>query len=190
MSTKLEGLLDRIAPHRQLAALSRSADEAMNTFPWESAVIEGPAGFEQTMTNFYHHTRFGLLGLPTSLTRNDELEYGLCRQMLSAEYGDWSLAYEYARTGMRGGLYAVCKVVARQLVDEHFLAFTQAQVSEFWHGSTPDELITAANEYVEKYGHLWPPDIRDGQGLRLKANLIQVLAQHPFLIRRLGELGR
>jgi hypothetical protein len=190
MASDLEDLLDRIDPRKQMAMLNERADQAMNTFPWKSMIVEDVPAFERGMFEFYHHVWFGILGLSTNLTRYEELEYGLCRQILDAEYGHWSIAYEYAHTGMHGGLYAVCKAVAKQLVAQHFSNYVGSQVSDFWYRLAPHNLSRACDEYIARYGHLWPPELSTGGGFRMKMSFHRVLAEHPFLIQRLSELGR
>jgi len=142
------------------------------------------------MTDIYHHVWFGILNLDPDLTRYDEHEFELCRRVLTSAYGDWVEAFKMVVTGARGGLYAVCQQIARRLVEEHSSNHINSAVSRFWDGLTSDELIAAASEYVDKNGYLWPPDMRDSNGLRLKVSFCQVLAQHPFRVRQLGQLGR
>jgi hypothetical protein len=65
-----------------------------------------------------------------------------------------------------------------------------AMVSEYLKNLTPDEWITAAEEYREKFGHLIPAEFRKGSAGLLAGHLRKILEEHPAMILRMRRIGR
>ena len=99
-------------------------------------------------------------------------------------------AFEMARTGNEGGLYAVLKKMAQTMGEHYAENEVSAKVLFYWNGLTVPEKLAAADEYLGKYGHLLPSELTEGSAGRVRANLPKVLEEHPRLLRRLRGIGR
>jgi hypothetical protein len=53
-----------------------------------------------------------------------------------------------------------------------------------------DEQFSATDEYLEKHGHLRPPEMTESGAARIRANFLKVLAQHPQILQKTRRLGR
>jgi hypothetical protein len=192
MKTKLDCLLEAIDPARTLDRVASRIDEAVNSFVFTCARVDSFDQFEKLMADFYNHLSGQLLGLRGQRPWDQQMSWGLCVKLLTAEYGERgrNVAYEMARSGVNGGLSAVCRAVAQRMADDHAENLVKAKVSEYWHGLTLNEKLAAPKEYIEKYGSLLPPEAVSDGGILIQASFPQALSQHPYLIRRLRSLGR
>ena len=121
-----------------------------------------------------------------------DFDWGRCTQILMRAYGSngEKAAFEMARTGNDGGLYAVLKKMANSMAEQYIENEVSAKVSFYWNGLTVDEMLKAADEYLSKYGHLLPSELTEGSAGRIRANMPKVLQEHPRLLQRLGRIGR
>lgn len=192
MKTRLDCLLEAIDPARTLDRLAWRIDEAVNSFAFASASVDSFARFEKLMADLHLHLLSRLLGLRRPPEWDQNMSWELCVELLKAEYGEQgrNTAYEMARTGADGGLYAVCKAVAQRMADDHAENLVKAKVSHYWNSLSVQEQLAAPKEYLEKYARLLPPEAVGDGAIRLRAFFPQVLSQHPHLIRRLRSLGR
>ncbi|MBW1744312.1 MAG: hypothetical protein JRJ47_12930 [Deltaproteobacteria bacterium] len=99
-------------------------------------------------------------------------------------------AMEIARTGKEGGIYGILKRIAKQMIEKYAGNEIRAKISHYWHPLSTDEQLDATDEYLEKYGHLFPSELTEGTAVRIKAGFVKVLEQHPHLIMRLRKVGR
>ncbi len=192
MPTKLERLLESIDPQRTLDETSARVDRAVNSFGLARARISDWDDFTATMGRFVRHVENTVLRLSPDFQASPQIDWGLCRKMLEVEFGHNGpiAAFEMARTGVEGGLYAVLQAVAKRIVSEYGAQEIAARVGEYWGGLTTDEKLAAAGEYLGKYAHLLPPDAVDGGAAGLWPHFPQVLQQHPHLLQRLRRLPR
>ena len=98
-------------------------------------------------------------------------------------------AFDMARTGKAGGLYAVLKAVALRMDEEYAENRIGGIISDYWKKLTIDEQLSVADEYLEKYGHLLPSELTEGSAVRIRTNFPKLLAQHPEIIRKIRRLG-
>jgi len=192
METRLNRLLESIDPGVTLDQVSARIDEALNSFNMESGIIQKWDEFKRVLTRFHWHVQKAILRTRLSRTPDPEIEWGRCCGILLKEYGlnGEKAAFELARTGAEGGLYRVLKSVARRMIDEYAGNEISAKICHFWHGLSVDEQLAATEEYLEKYGHLLPPELTEGSAARIKAHFVKVLEEHPHIIMRLRRLGR
>ena len=94
------------------------------------------------------------------------------------------------RTGVEGGLRAVLDTVAEALALEYARNEINARVYDYCESLSGRELLSAAEEYLERFGHLLPGELTESGGVRLKASFTRVLCEHPFLMRRMSRPGR
>ena len=76
------------------------------------------------------------------------------------------------------------------MIEEYAGNEIRAKVSHFWYSLSMDEQFSVMEEYLEKYRHLLPPELTEGNAVRLKADFTKVLEKHPYMIRRLSEVWR
>ena len=187
--TDLDRLLATLDPARTLDETSARADEAMNSFPMRTAIIEDWNEFQDLMTRFTLHVRKACLRLSPGYEGNAEFDWADCRQALRKEYGPsgFKAAFETARTG---GVYKVLKTVARRLSEDYGAQEVSARAHHFLNRLTAEERISMAREYLRKYGHLFPSELTEGSAARIVESFPKVLEQHPRLLQRLRRVGR
>ena len=192
MPTKLEQLLAKIDPKLTLDKTSALADNAMNTFSFGSGQMTDRKEFEDCLTDFFCHVDSNVLGVSKSFnSEHRDFQWGRCGILLSHIYGHncENTAFDMARTGKSGGLYAVLKAIALKMAEEYAENQIGAVIDEYWKKLTLDERIAASDEYLEKYGHLLPSELTEGSAVRIRANFPKLLAQHPEIIRKIRRLG-
>ncbi len=191
MKTKLDRLLENIDPDITLNDVASRVDHAVNRFVQTEIVICDFKKFEGLMSRFVRHIENEVLNLPPSFTPS-VYDWGHCSQILDQEYGDqgYKTAFEMARSGIQGGLYAVLKTIASHLIQEYSKRWISNRVHPFWNALSMTEQFEVIEEYAEKYGHLLPADNVEGSGVLLKMNFTQVLEEHPRMIQRLREAQR
>lgn len=192
MASKLDRLLDGIQPAKTVDQADRRADDAINSFCPRSALTENWNRFCDCLICFLRHTDVRLLRLRQECPMTPSYDWGRCCQILARAYGTSGekTAFEMARTGNEGGLYAVLKKFARTMAEQYADNEILAMVSFYWNGLSIDEQFSACDEYLEKYGHLLPSEITEGNAVRVRANLPKVLQEHPRLIQHLSRIGR
>ena len=192
MSTALERLLASIDPERTLDEVASRSDEAFNSFRTDKAFLTRWEELEELGARFYCHMENRVNRLRPARQPDLRVDWPRFKSLLREEYGPSGdkLAFELARTGAKGGLYGVLKSVSRRLVDFWAGNEIAARVSLYWNRLTTDEMHGAATEYLRKYGNLLPPEITENDGLRIRVNFPKVLSEHPFLVKRMRQVGR
>ena len=190
--TKLDELLGQIAPERTLDETARRATEALNSFCVDSAVVDDWDAFTGLMAELFCHIENTVLRLSPGRSVSLEFDWGRCAKALTKKYGarGEKTAFEIARTGNEGGLYAILKAVADQMAEDYAGNEISARVGRFWQEAPAEEKLASADEYIEKFGHLLPSELTENGGVRIKMGLQKVLEQHPRLIRKLRGIGR
>jgi len=79
-----------------------------------------------------------------------------------------------------------------EIVKEHIKSAIGTKVAQFFKELEYDyeKVSKIINEYIDKYGHLLPPESTVNRGADLKADFIGSMSQHPYLIKRMREVGR
>jgi hypothetical protein len=190
MPTRLERLLETIDPARTLDEVSNRVDHAFNTFSSTEAVITNWDDFEAILARFFCHVENVILRIDRSV--DPGMDWGRSSQLLREEYGPSGdkAAFEMARTGAEGGLYAVLKTIARRMAEQYAGREISARISHFWNELSVDEQLAATTEYLEKYGHLLPSELTEGSAVRIRANFPRVLEEHPRILQRMRRVGR
>lgn len=194
MESRLDRLLADIAPRRTLEEVARRTDEALNAFSANGAQITDWDEFRQCLIRYMRQVESRILGIRAEQFPRvgADFHWGRCCHVLTRIFGPNGdkAAFEMARTGTEGGLYAVLKAMARQLADRYARNEVAARVSDYWDSLSMDEKFAAADEYLCKYGHLLPSELTEESGIRVRANLPKALNEHPRLTQRLGQIGR
>ncbi len=164
MATKLDRLLDSIAPEQTLDAVTALADAALTSFHPDQAVVTDWEAFKACLGRFFCHLENHLLRLEPPRAVDHWMDWGRCCRLLMEEYGKngEKAAFEMVRTGNEGGLYAVLKAVAQRTADQCASNGIAARVSAYWSALPVDEQFEVMDEYLEKYGHLFPSELTEG----------------------------
>ncbi|MCL4217602.1 MAG: hypothetical protein KJ052_11455 [Candidatus Hydrogenedentes bacterium] len=120
-----------------------------------------------------------------------EKDFGRACRILMGEFGrdGEKTAALMALHGVEGGLYQVLRIIARRLAEQYTAHEVKARVAVYWSALTPDEKLSAVNEYLAAFGHLLPEDVTAGGAPRVKANFPRFLAHHSELLRRIQNVG-
>ena len=192
MNTKLDQLLESIDPARTLDQVSARVDQALNSFRVKSGIIKDWGEFQTVLTGFYRHVENVVLRIRPSWSPDRDIDWGRCCQLLVKEYGinGEKASFEMVRTGTEQGLYGVLKAIARRMINEYAENEIAAKISNFWEDLSTDEKLAVSQEYLNKYGHLLPPELTSGSAARVRANFLKVLEEHPSIMKRLRNIGR
>ena len=192
MSSKLDRLLETLEPARVLDEVSARVDSAMNAFCPPRAQITDWEQFKACLVAFVTQVESKVLRLARPVRADADLAWGRCARMLIPKYGGSAdkTAFEMARTGNEGGLYAVLKTLAGQISQQLAENEIRARVLAFWDGLSVDERLAIADEYLRKYGHLLPSEVTEASAARLRVNMPRVLQEHPRLLREFRQIGR
>jgi hypothetical protein len=192
MKTKLDRLLESIDPDLTLDQVSARVDEALNSFRLKSGIIADWQGFRTLLTEFFRHVENVILRIRSSYPPHPDIDWGRCSKLLKNEYGPNGdkAAFEMVRTGAEGGISGVLEAVAGQMIVEYAGNEIDAKIAAFWQALSMDEKFAVSQEYLDKYGHLLPPELTSGSAARIRANFLKVLEEHPSIMKRLRNIGR
>ena len=192
MASQLEQLLASIDPAKTYEPTFAWANRAINTFEQKSAHIENRDEFVECLTRFFCHVEATVLKINHSVYSDSEFHWGRCQNLLCHLYGPngEKTAFEMARSGHDGGLYAVLKGLALRMGEEYAENEIAARASDFIDRLTSEEMSVAMDEYIEKYGRLLPSEMTERGAGRIKANFYKVLKHHPKMLRTLRNVGR
>ena len=192
MGSKLEKLLDSIDPAKTYDRTFERANRAVNTFEKRKAQITHWDEFVDTLSAFFSHVEAAVLNIRPSVYSDAEFNSGRCLGLLGRLYGPdgEKVAFDMARTGNEGGLYAVLKAMALRIAEEYAENEIAARSSDFIDRLTAEEMSSAMDEYIEKYGRLLPSEMTERGAGRIKANFYKVFKHHPKMLRTLRNVGR
>ncbi|MCK4342367.1 MAG: hypothetical protein KAY37_11665 [Phycisphaerae bacterium] len=146
MTSKLEALLARIHPNRTIDAITRDVDAALNSLSACPALITKWPEFVALMGRFHRHIEARILHLPDGVSAGDmEFSWSRCIGILNRAYGSSGpkAAFEMARTGNEGGIYAVLRKVADLTAEEYVSNTIGACVWNYWNSLSTDEKLSA-----------------------------------------------
>jgi hypothetical protein len=191
MKTSLDRLLESIDPDKALQQVSAQVDNALNSFPMNSGIVDNWDAFLSVIGKFYRHTENTILGIPSFQGGSADFEWSRAVRFLDMEYGNSGskAAFEKARTGIGGGVYSVLKIIAKHMVEEYAGNEISARINAFWNQLSINERLFVADEYLSKYGHLLPSELTEGSAARIRVNFVKVLHEHPQLIRRMRNIN-
>ena len=189
---KLERLLEHLEPDRVLDVLAARTDEAINSFASPSARITSWDGFRACMIRFVAHVERHALRLQSPYQIDPDFAWGRSVRMLMDKFGPSGekAAFEMARTGNEGGLYAVFKAVAWRIAEQLAQNEISARVSEYLNGLSAQQRLAASTEYLARFGHLLPAELTEASAARIHANVHKVLEKHPQLMKQFRKIGR
>jgi hypothetical protein len=190
VQTKLDKLLESIDPVQTVDEVSARVDEAINSFNVGPGVIRQWEEFQLISAKFFCHIENIVLRIHPPRSLYPDFDWGRCYRLLINEYGTSGekAAFEMVRTGAEGGLYAVLKSIAKQMINQYAGNEISGRISCYLENLTVDQHIAASQEYLLKYGHLLPSELTEGSAARIHVNFIKVLEEHPNLIKRMRNI--
>ena len=193
MATELDRLLASISPENVIAETFNRANQAINTFPVSRGQIMDWNEYTELMAEFARHLDFHVLRLrrPVAVSR-DEYWQRCAAPALHGIYGPSGAkaAFEMARTGNGGGLYAVLRAFAMHMAEDYAKREIAARVNAFLQRLSVEEQFAACSEYLAKYGALLPSELMEASAARIRADFQKVLERHPWLLKKTHEVGR
>lgn len=192
MTCTLDQLLAEVDPARTLDEVAARADEALNTFSYPSERPQDWENFKTELVRFMHHVETRILRLRCCVQANPDFDWGRCSRWLLLGYGlsGEKTAFDMARTGQKGGIYAVFKALAGQMAQEYTNNEISGRVYHYWNALSAEEQLAVTSEYLNKFGHLLPPELTEGSAVRVRTNLPKVLQEHTRLVQELRRVGR
>ena len=192
METKLDKLLKAIDPEDNIESCFHRADEAINTFGFRCAKIDKWDKFTECMGELLRHLYYHMLQMQKPHDAPVSEFWPRCAHILIIVYGinGEKTAFDMARTGINGGLYAVLKAFAMWVAEDSAQNAISAKVGIYWNGLSVDEKMEASIEYITKYGHLLPSELAEDGAIRIRAFLPKFLGKHPHLIQQTRRVGR
>ncbi len=190
MPTDLERLLSRMESVPE--AVERRVDLALNSAPECPAIVTTWNRYRLALAEFYRHAESVLLSAKELPPLNVEWHAGRCWQLLRKELGDSApqAGFEMARTGNEKGMLGLRQRIARQMAKECSQRLVDVSVGIYWSARSAEELVQDSDEYLEKYGHLLPPEMTEGGAHRIRFSFRKVLREHPAMMRRMREVAR
>jgi hypothetical protein len=193
MATKLDKLLERIDPVNTLDRYEARVYAAFNSFPIPRDGMPTEAEFDDLLGRLEFH----LLTVQQDSTRpypaqDHDFWCGQMHARLRQLYGQRGerVAWEMARTGIDGGLYGVLKALVDHFARQWAERIIASEIANYYQALTVDERLAAPGEYLAKFRHLLPADIRHGLDHRLAGAFTSVLEQHPRLIQQIHQRNR
>jgi hypothetical protein len=194
MMSKLDDLLARIDPNRTIYDSDSLLAQALNSYQYSRSVVTDWSQFQKILGDFYWHVESIMLGVQGKVDPDDGMNQGFARQVLDQIYGGHgsATAFSIAQSGAEGGLYGVLKKVgeasARKYTERHIDYEVDRYVSELMRDYSQYE--AAVDDYVQKYASILPAEALANGAVDIKINFGKALKQHPYIVKRMRELGR
>ena len=192
MKSRLEYFLEGVHPSRTIQEISRRADEAVNSFLIEYDLYDRGISFQTFMTEYLRYLQKNILNIPSTPDNDSIYCWGMCLNIFKRLYknGAEKTAYDIFRSNTEGGRRKLLNDFAVK-VGEHYANNEIAMKAEFfWNNLTHEEKFEVVKEYIEKYHHLIPFELRDGFPGRVYDNFTKILIKHAFSMDRLNKSFR
>ena len=169
---------------------SARIDRGINSFRCPS-VIDNWDDFRQCLSRFMCQLEAAVFQLPQPMYGHLEHYWNQAFRLMHKIYGPngEKAAFEMARTGNQGGLYAVLKAVAKKSSEQYTQNEIGARVSAYWQELSLEEKLQAPIEYIKKYGHLLPSELTEASAARIRANFPQFLEKHAPMLQKIRHVG-
>ena len=192
MPTALEQVLNSIHPAWTREIVYRHADEAIASFRVVSNIVTDAIQYREIVCRFVQHVDHCLGLMPAEVTLPTGMLWQRASRLLHKEYGPQGdvASFDIQRAGTEGGLYAVLRQLAVEAARQKTTEDVSIRVDSFCQRLSAEEYVAAGEEYVRKYGHLLPAEIREGSSTRVRLNLAGLLKQHHELLVSTNRVGR
>lgn len=165
-------------------------NDALNSLDIDRAVTPSLEEFKDTVYLFYSSLISKPNGnSPANLNNLGYHEKGGALMLLDEIYGEngSAIAFNMAKKGIDGGLYQVLRSVGSHYAQKTVKNRIWGAVVGFLGGFEYEELKTLSEEYIAKYGHILPSEMKEKGGYWLIKNFEYVLCQHPHIIKKFRE---
>jgi len=191
--SELEELLEKIDPRNTIDHYSSIVEDALNNLDIDSAVTPTWEEFKDTIFLFYSSLTSTPYG--TSQPNPDALDYifkGEAMMLLDETYGEngSAIAFNMAKKGIDGGLYQVLKSIGSHYAQKGAKSRIWGSVVGFLGGFDYKGVKALSEEYIAKFGHILPIEMKEKGGYWLIKNFEHVLCQHPHIIKQFRETNK
>jgi len=189
--TNLEQLLVSIHPKQSREIVERRADEAINGFPIRANIVTDAIVYRDILCRFVEHLDRHLRLLPTHVDRPRDVLWRRAAELLRKKLGPRAelVAFDLARTGAEGGLYALLRELALEAARQQVQKEIDQRVDSFCRRLTAEEYLAAGEEYLKRHGHLLPPEMTRGFAGRARVHLPELLKRHHQALATLNRVG-
>jgi hypothetical protein len=192
--SRLDDLLKEIDPRKTIDGFGRILDRAINSYERSSSTINDYHELMEELGHFYWHLESEFLGVGDEVNPGSEWNEGMCGRVLEESFGRnyRTTVLEMARSGVGGGLREIYRKIgevmsgkwAQKKIDYEVIQFQNEAIGDF------DLFEKSVREYANRYGHLLPRDLTEKDNCNLKIKFFQVLNSHPYMIKRMREIGK
>lgn len=190
--TKLDQLLASIHPQQTQEVVHRRADEAINGFRIRANIVTDAIVYRDILSCFVEHLDRHLRLVPIHVDRPRDMLWQRAVEVLRKKLGPRAelAAFDMARTGAEGGLYAVLRQLALEAARQQVRKEIDQRVDCFCQRLTAAEYLAAGEEYLQKHGHLLPHEMTRGSAGRPRVNLQELLKRHHQALATLNKVAR
>ena len=192
--SKLDDLLKKIDPKNTIDYFNAILDKALNSYRYSTSSIGDFDKLLKVLGDFYWYMEKKMLGLETELEQPEDMRIGFCEDILSKVYGRnyRTAVFDIAKSGVEGGLYGILKKIGEAMARKSAEHRIDIEAANFCNELMNDLKVydQTVKEYAQKYGHLLPERLIEGGAVDLKINFYEVLKNHPFLVKRMREIGK
>jgi len=192
----LTDLLKKIDPSKTIDFYQSQLDKAINSFDVPRPKFENYEQLKDYLGEYLWHLEC-ILGDYGEKLRYDKksLDYnkGFCTDIFYKHYGGYfqKTTLDMANTGLQGGIRQLFKEIDEYVLKKRLDSSIRGPVWNYINAMKDmADRKKAVREYVELYGHILPPELLDGDNGRLFLQFGAVLENHPYMIRRMREIGR
>ena len=187
MSELIETLNNLTSP-KYIEKMYIGADKAINEIALDG-LVSSFREFENIIVEFMKLLHKYVLKANRTINGAEEYYLDAGFKVLQEKYGPngEKAAFEMARTGKQGGIYAVIKVLAYGPIDIGIENEAKAKVGVLWEKLGNDQKFAVMDEYVKTHGHLWPDELIENGAVRLKMNFPKTLQLHIENVRKLSK---
>lgn len=181
--SELSDLLAKLDPAVIIDGPEQRASQALSTFPMGSTFLIESEEFKDLMARFHQHVQSNVRGVWPYY--DYEWNYAEATDLLKSMFGPDGVrnALIIAGTGIKGGMYAIMKEMARAIVKEHIHKTLRVIVGTFLFELGDEEREAAVQEYLTRYRDMLLPELVENEGLGLFIEFEQVLLNHPFMLQ-------
>lgn len=192
--SKLNDLLERIDPTRTIERFSSILDGVLNSFAYPVSPIDDYSEFRGILGKFCWQVESCMMGSCSEMLADDDMIEGAALMVLFEAYGsrDAKPAYIVAKSGVDGGIYGVLKKVGQAIAKKYTDRQIRAEVDSFLCelSEDGDEYADAMEEYILRFANILPTEALRNDALAVRMNFSQILEMHPYLVKRMREIGR
>lgn len=190
--TRLEQLLESIHPERTSEAIQQRADEALVEARIRANIVDDAIYYRDLVCDFVHLMDHHLQLVPRQVERPRGVLWQRAVDLLRKTLGPHgeAVAFDMARTGAEGGLYAVLRRLALEAARQQVEKEISQRVHSFCQRLTADEYLATGREYLRKHGHLLPREMTEGFAGRARLNLVGLLERHHRALATMNAVKR